>query len=139
MCGLMVEMYDDGADPEETERQTLALRRELLDLDEVESVRAASAGEAPPGSRAVDVAAVGALIVAVQPTAAAIGKLFAVVRQWLANPLRGTMKVTVNGQSIELRATAEQQEQLVETFLAHVQATEASASSESPNAAEAQT
>src|SRR5262245_10823954 len=51
---------DGGA--EEVVQATLQLRRELLDLD-VDTVEVPGAGEPPPGSRAVDVAALGALVV----------------------------------------------------------------------------
>ena len=50
------------ATPRRSPRPTWQLRRELLDL-EVDAVEAPGAGEPPPGSRAVDVAALGALVV----------------------------------------------------------------------------
>ena len=50
------------ADAEEIAEATLQLRRELLDLD-VDAVEVPRAGEPPPGTRAVDVAALGALVV----------------------------------------------------------------------------
>jgi hypothetical protein len=53
-----------GDDAEEIAEATLQLRRELLDLD-VDAVELPSAGEAPPGTRAVELAALGALAVTV--------------------------------------------------------------------------
>jgi hypothetical protein len=50
------------SDAEELAQATRQLRRELLDLD-VDSVEAPPAGEPPAGSRAVDVATLGALVV----------------------------------------------------------------------------
>ena len=47
---------------DEVAQATLQLRRELLDLD-VEAVEMPRAGEPPPQSKAVDVAALGALVV----------------------------------------------------------------------------
>ena len=58
---VQVAVGRDG-DAEEVAQATWQLRRELLDL-EVDAVEAPGAGEPPPGSRAVDVAALGALVV----------------------------------------------------------------------------
>ena len=71
-----------GGDAEELAQATRQLRRELLDLD-VDSVETPPAGEPPAGSRAVDVATLGALVVNMadsQLLAAVIGA----VRSWLA-------------------------------------------------------
>ena len=67
---ILVELYDEGTpvDADEVDRLTLALRRELLDIDDVESVSGVSAGPAPPGTRGLDIAALGALAVTVRPT-----------------------------------------------------------------------
>ena len=120
---VLLELYETSDDrtPEEIEDRTQGLRRELLDLEEVGSVGRASAGEAPPGARAVDVAALGALIVGVEPTITALSRVVSVVRDWLSHrggPQGGTVKITVNGQSLELSAaTAEQQHDLVDQFI----------------------
>jgi hypothetical protein len=56
--GIQVELGPD-ADAEEVAEATLQLRRELLDLD-VDSVNLAAAGQPPPGTRGVELAALGA-------------------------------------------------------------------------------
>jgi hypothetical protein len=121
---VLLELYDAGdSSAEETEGRTQGLRSELLDLDEVADVSRASAGPPPPGSRGLDVAALGALVVAVEPTIGALSRIVSVVRDWLAH--RGgdehageSVRITVNGQSIELgAATAAQQQALVDEFL----------------------
>jgi hypothetical protein len=61
--GIQVELGPD-ADAEEVAEATLQLRRELLDLD-VDSVDLAAAGQPPPGTRGVELAALGALLVSV--------------------------------------------------------------------------
>jgi hypothetical protein len=53
-----------GGDAEEIAEATARLRRELLDLD-VDAVELPSGGEPPPGTRAVDLASLGALVVTV--------------------------------------------------------------------------
>ena len=46
---MVVDLYDEDLDPAEVEQLTLALRRELLDVTEVEDVAHAQAGPAPRG------------------------------------------------------------------------------------------
>ena len=60
---LRLHLSEEGADAERLAVLTGYLRGELLQLD-VEDVTALPAGEPPPGSRAFDVAAVGALLIA---------------------------------------------------------------------------
>lgn len=120
---ILVELFNEGTpvDDDEIDRMTLALRREFLEIDDVISVSAASAGPAPPGARGLDMAALGALAVAAQPTVDVLVKVFGVLRSWVGK--RGgttrssTMRVTVNGQSIELTPTKDQQEALVARFI----------------------
>lgn len=120
---VLLELYDDAdATAEETEGLTQGLRSELLGLEEVAEVSRGTAGPPPPGTRGLDVAALGALVVAVEPTIGAISRIVSVVRDWLAH--RGgdqtgqTVRITVKGQSIELgAATAAQQQELVDEFL----------------------
>lgn len=116
---ITVELYADRADPEETERLSLALRQELIEIDEIDSVKRASAGPPPPGSRGLDLAALGALAIVAKPTVEVLDQVFGVLRAWLtgAGSKPQTLRITVNGQSIELTPTTEQQEQLVTTFI----------------------
>lgn len=55
---------EPDADPEEVAEATLQLRRELLDLD-VGAVETPRAGEAPPGTRAVELLALGGLVLSI--------------------------------------------------------------------------
>ena len=73
-----VSIAEVGAEPEHLDELTRALRDEILTLD-VESVVPRSAGEAPPGTRAVDAAAVGALVVSVGPALDALARLVTTV------------------------------------------------------------
>jgi hypothetical protein len=52
-------------DPAEIDALTMALREEILQVDEVDRVEQASEGPAPEGSKALDLAAIGALIVGI--------------------------------------------------------------------------
>ena len=60
-----LELSEVGADPARLEELTGRLRSELLDLD-VNDVERVSAGNAPEGSKAIELAAVGALIVTME-------------------------------------------------------------------------
>src|SRR6266704_2091630 len=70
------------ADAEEVAEATAQLRRELLDLD-VDAVGLPPAGEPPPGTRAVELAALGALVVTVAQSQL-LASVVAAVRSWLA-------------------------------------------------------
>jgi hypothetical protein len=106
---------DDDAD--EIARATLLLRRELLDLN-VDVVAAPTAGQPPPGSRGVDLAAVGALVVnlAEPPLLAAV---VAALRAWLAGSSRRSIKLELGGDVLELTGVSSaEQRRLTDEWLA---------------------
>ena len=112
---LTVELSEAGSDPDRIDDLTMRLRRELLELD-VDKVVRVSAGEAPEGSRAIDIAAVGALLVTVQQSRAIVASVVNTIREWLKRdpqPNR-TVKVTIEGRTIDItNATEAQIDQLV--------------------------
>ena len=113
---VKVAVGPDG-DAEEIAQATWQLRRELLELD-VDSVEMPSAGEPPQGSRAVDVATVGALVVNMadsQLLAAAV----AAVRSWLAGSSRRSIKLGLGGDVLELTGvSSKEQRRLTDEWLA---------------------
>jgi hypothetical protein len=108
-----------GSDDERLEELALRLREELLAL-EVESVRPAVAGEAPPGSRSALAGLAGVLTVSLQPTIATIGAVVAVVRDWLhRSGGQRTVRIEIDGDTLELGgASAEVQQRLVDDWIA---------------------
>jgi hypothetical protein len=116
---VVVELFAGDADEEHLDRMAAALRRELLDIPEVDRVAPMSAGPAPAGTRAVDVAAIGAFLVTVKPTVELLGKVVGVVRAWLGSSRSraSTLRITVNGTTLELTPTQAQQDELVRAFL----------------------
>lgn len=116
---LKIELFEPGADAEAVDRLTGDLRLELLELD-VDSVSPVSAGPAPEGSKGVDLAAVGELLVQVKDHLPLVTAVVGAVRAWL---MRGTspgraLKVTVDGRTLELTAaSAEEQQQIVSEFV----------------------
>lgn len=120
---IRVELFDPEADATALDRDASALRDELLDIDEVDAVTAAAVGPAPPGTRGLDLQALGTLVVTARPTVEVVVHVMSVLRGWLASGLHAgqtarSLKVTVNGQSLELSAaTASEQQALVEQFI----------------------
>jgi hypothetical protein len=116
---LQIEVFEPGADDERLNGLTQSLREELLALD-VDSVSPVSLGEAPAGSKGLELAAVGAIVVALKGSVELATQVVSAVRSWLhRGPTAGsTLKLTMNGQTLELSAaTAGQQQQLIDAFV----------------------
>ncbi|MGZ5403716.1 MAG: effector-associated constant component EACC1 [Nocardioides sp.] len=116
------------ADPEEIDALTRALRAEILEVDEVDRVEQATAGPAPDGSKGLDVAAIGALVVGVAPGIQAVAKVIEVVRGWLANrsPSTPPLQMSIGDKTITVVADKKQQDELVAAFVAALRTTDAS-------------
>jgi hypothetical protein len=118
---LQIEIIDPEADDERLATMTETLRQDLLALD-VDSVKRLSGGTAPNGSKGIDPAAVGAILVALKGSVELATQVVAAVKSWMkrGNSKTATqvLKLTMNGQSIELSAaTLDQQQQLVDAFV----------------------
>ncbi len=114
--GVQVTVGSDG-DAEEVARATLQLRRELLDLD-VDAVDVPGAGEPPPGARAVDVAAVGALLVNFADSQLLTAVVTA-IRSWLAGSPRRSIKLELGGDTLVLTGVSStEQRRLTDEWLA---------------------
>jgi hypothetical protein len=115
---LSVEVAIGNADAVELDRVTASLRRELLYLD-VDSVERLHEGPPPPGARAVDLVALGALVVKVGEAAGALRSVVRTVQGWLARKPDGRVRLKIDGDEIEVSgATAAQQQELIEAWLA---------------------
>jgi hypothetical protein len=113
--GIQVAVGPD-ADAEEVAEATLQLRRELLDLD-VEAVELVRGGEPPPGTRAVELAALGALVVTVAQSPL-LGPVVAAVRAWLAGSPQRSIKLELDGDALELTGlSSKEQRRLVDEWL----------------------
>jgi hypothetical protein len=114
--GVQVAVGPDG-DAEEVAQATLQLRRELLDLD-VDSIEIQRAGEPPPGSRAVDVATLGALVVNLADSQL-LAAVVAAIRSWLAGSPRRSIKLELGGDALELTGvSSREQRRLTDEWLA---------------------
>ena len=114
---LQIEVgIEPDADAAELDQATSRLRRELLELD-VDDVTRPSAGEPPPGSRAVDAVLLSTLLVTAGSEA--IATAVRTIAGWLGRRPNGRVKLAIGGDSIELTdVSATDQKRLLEAFLA---------------------
>jgi len=114
--GVQVAIRPDG-DAGEIAEATVQLRRELLDLD-VDAVEMPGAGEPPAGSKAVDVATVGALVLTLADSQL-LDAVVAAVRSWLAGSSRRSIKLELGGDALELTGmSSKEQRRLTDEWLA---------------------
>lgn len=101
---------------EDVAEATLRLRRELLDLD-VEAVEVPTVGEPPPGARAVELAALGALVVTVGKSQL-LTSVVAAIRSWLAGAPQRSIKLELDGDALELTGiSSKEQRRLADEWL----------------------
>lgn len=113
---LVLRVEDEQGDQEGLAELTDGLRQELLDLD-VDSVEQLSAGEAPPGSRAFDVASLGTLVVTVARSEV-LAAIVSAVAMWLTSRRNQVVKIDVDGDVLELGGLPSQERQrLTEEWL----------------------
>jgi hypothetical protein len=105
-------------DQEGLARATAELRAELLELD-VEDVTAVSAGPAPAGTRALDVAEIGSLLVTLADVPETLRRLAVAVRGWLRRDTGElSAELTIGGDTLVVHGvSAETQERLIEAWL----------------------
>jgi len=116
---LNLQLAEEGADAERLGTLTTLVREELLRTD-VEDVRRPRTGEAPPGTRAIDVMALGGLVVTLGRAATGMRDVIAVLRRWLSrgDGVRRTVKIEIDGDVLELsEVSAADQNRLIELFI----------------------
>ncbi len=89
---LIVALSVEGDDPAELDELTRQLRAEVNEL-EVDAVEQVSAGPAPGGTKAVDMAALGQLAVTLAPTL--VPSLFDLLKSWVERKPSTPVKITV--------------------------------------------
>jgi hypothetical protein len=85
-------------------------------------VRIVRTGQAPEGTRGVDVTAINQLLVTLPASLGAVATLINAVRGWLSRSSDGrTVEITLGDKSLKLaRASSDEQQHLVEEFLQSV-------------------
>ena len=89
---LIVELSVEGGDPAELDELTRQLRAEVNEM-EVESVEQVSLGQAPDGTKAADMAALGQLAVTLAPTLVPL--LFELLKSWVERKPSTPVKIRV--------------------------------------------
>ncbi len=100
---------DEEVSPREMEELTAAMRRELLLLD-VQSVDRVSGGPAPEGAKGIELAAIGALIVNLGQATPVLGQVVEAIRAWTARSPNRTVKLTLDGDTLEVGGISETQQ-----------------------------
>jgi hypothetical protein len=114
---LAVRVEADGSDADELADVTAKLRREILQLD-VDAVQAATAGAAPLGAKAVDIAVIGTLLVQMGKTAGALTSVVRAVQGWLRPQSARTVRLELDGDAIELTgASSKDQQRLIDLWI----------------------
>jgi len=107
----------DGADAEELDTATARLRGDLLDLD-VDRVERVASGEAPPGARAAEIAALGELLLHLARNAEAITSVVASLQAWLSRDAGRSVKLEMDGESLEVTGiSSREQERLISAWI----------------------
>lgn len=108
---IRIDLATTDIDSAELDALTRALRDELLLLD-VDDVSSVSAGPAPPGAKAVDLAVIGTLIVTLKGTAELASKVVSVVRAWMSRTAASGAEVelTIGEHSLKLSSASEDQQ-----------------------------
>ena len=119
---ITLTIAEAGADSERLDQLTRTLRGELADL-EIGEVRVPSLGAPPPGSRAIDVAAVGALVVLLNGSAELMGHVATLMRSWVGRGRTArVVEMTVGDKSLRISdASEEQQDRLIQEFIRAVE------------------
>jgi hypothetical protein len=105
------------ADAEEVDRATGYLRRELVELDDVE-VDPMPGGAPPPGSRGVDPAAIGGLLLTVT-NSQLFGRVLSAIRTWLRAEPQRSITLEIDGDTLVLTGVSgEEQIRLADEWLA---------------------
>lgn len=113
---LGIQVGELDADPEEVAEATLQLRRELLDLD-VGAIEVPRVGEAPPGTRGVELATLGGLVVSMAKPEL-LGAVIAAVRSWLSRSHQRNIKLALGDDVLELTGvSSDEQRRLADEWL----------------------
>jgi hypothetical protein len=115
LLGVRVAVGPDG-DAEEITEVTRQVRRELLALD-VEAVRTPTEGDAPAGSKGLELAALGALVVTVGRSQV-LSSIVTAVRSWLAGSKQRSIRLELGGDVLELTGvSSKEQRRLTDEWL----------------------
>lgn len=115
-----LDMYietDSEAEGEELARLAVQLRQQLLELD-IESARAATAGPAPPDTRAGELLTAGALIVMLIRSPELFKVLIETVQSWISHSRARSVTLEHNRDKLEVNGiTRKDQRALIQAWI----------------------
>ncbi|MGI8686301.1 MAG: hypothetical protein ACR2MO_14640 [Acidimicrobiales bacterium] len=82
------------------------LGEELAELD-VDTVEPATGGEAPAGTKGVELVALGALVVKLVRSRALLGQVVEAVRDWASRNDAGSVRLEIGGDVIEIKGASQ--------------------------------
>ena len=115
---VVVRLEADDAEGDATFQLTEELRQEVLQLP-IEQAVHGTAGPAPPGTRAIDAAALGEIVVTLGTAAGGLTALVHTARRWLA-AASGVRKIRIeiDGDVLELSgAGTDEQKRLINSWI----------------------
>jgi hypothetical protein len=93
---------DSSGDDEALAESADQLLQELSELD-VDDVQPATAGDAPAGSKGIELVALGALIVKLARSGKVLGQVVSVVRDWMARNNANSVHLEIDGDVLEIK------------------------------------
>jgi hypothetical protein len=111
-------VLDTQGEPQERAEQDLQyLLDDILQIGGTKVDRE-PAGPRPPGAKVVDAVTVGALLIALGSSGAALPALVGLVRDWLARRGTGTVRLKIGSDEVEItEASSELQRRALDEFL----------------------
>lgn len=114
--GLQLDAGAD-ADAQELDELTAQLRRQLLEFD-VESVDRVRAGEAPPGTRGLDVMVLGGLFLTLSKSPELLKVVMGVVQSWVAGRQGRSAELQIASDTLKVSGiSSEEQQRLIDLFV----------------------
>ena len=113
-------VVDAGADSdaEELAELTRRLRGQLLELD-VDAVEPATGGEAPAGSKGVELLAIGGLVIQFAMKSEVLKSVVDATTAWLGRQQGRSVKLTLEGDTLEVTGvSSDEQRRLVDLWVA---------------------
>ncbi|GIE94659.1 effector-associated constant component EACC1 [Paractinoplanes rishiriensis] len=115
MAQVTIVVHDEDADEQRLDEVTRRLRRELADLDA--AVEGAPGGPAPLGARAVELAAIGTIIVTLSQSVV-LAAVVNAISAWLTQRRQGSVRVEMDGEVLELSGSpTPEQRRLTDAWL----------------------
>jgi hypothetical protein len=108
---------EPNADPEALAEMGGRLRAEILELD-VRSARPLTAGDAPPGARAAELAVLGGLLVSLAKSPETLKAVVGAVQGWLAGQRARSVEIEVDGDVLKVNGiSSAEQQRLIDLFV----------------------